>query len=212
MESHSLFTVGKSQATVESGITFNMSASTPICNAYLGSLDDIPATTTPGLIFLKSLLPILDSTETPRQGLENLLAPSAIFINNAAPPTAAHAKKEPAASEEGEAVPNQTARKLVKRNTALQSINREIRRAWDIDNGGGHRTVIYESRNYYVFAADPENPVLMPEAGMIELERIPNPTEGGEGGTAGVGGFWATELRSWHDRVGMLKKREELGC
>jgi hypothetical protein len=188
-----------------------MTTHTPQCTAYVGSLDGIPSTATPGLLFLKALLPILDST-TVRHGLENLLAPSAVFINNAVPPTSAHAKNVPATEQASPAVPNQTATKLAKRNVALQEIKREFRRAWDMDNGNGRRTVVYESRNHYVFTADPDNPLLMLEAGMIELESIPTANPESQEVEIGVAGVWATELRSWHDRVGMLRKREELGC
>jgi hypothetical protein len=101
---------------------------------------------------------------------------------------------------------------LAKRSAALQTIKHDFRCAWDIDNGNGHRTVVFESRNYYHFAADPEHPVLVPEAGTNELERVTDASDEDQKGALGVAGFWATEMRGWHDRLGMLKKREELGC
>jgi len=169
--------------------------------AYTGTLEKIPPTASPGLLFMKALISRTDSL-TNTEGSEDLLAPNAVLVLNAQPPQLAHQK-----DENGQ---TQQARKRNKRNAALQDIRREFRRAWDIDNGNGTRTVIFESRNIFVFAADPANPVIMPEASTIELEPIPL---NGEGSSAfGVAGFWATELRSWHDRVGMLKKREELGC
>jgi hypothetical protein len=191
-----------------------MTTATPPCTAYVGSLEDIPSTASPGLLFLKTLLPLIDDTTTDTQEIRaKLHSPSAVFINNAAAPVYADAKKnaEVASAPGTKPVLSQPA-KAAKRNAALKCVNREFRRAWDIDNGNGRRTVIHESRNYMVFAADPENPVLMPEAGIIELARIPAAVEGAEDGEFGVAGFWAIETRSWHDRVGMLKKREELGC
>jgi hypothetical protein len=185
-----------------------MATSTPACFAYVGSLDEIPDDSTPGLLYLKAYLPIRDSL-TSNTRIEKLVSPSAIFINNAAPPAAVRLMSE---STTKVAVSSNTATKLAKRSAALEAIKHDFRRAWDIDNGNGRRTVVFESRNYYHFTADPEHPVLMPEAGMIELERIPDASDEDQKGTLGIAGFWATEVRSWHDRVGMLKKREELGC
>jgi hypothetical protein len=71
---------------------------------------------------------------------------------------------------------------------------------------------VFKSRNYYHFAADPEHPVLVPDAGMIELERITDASDEDQKGALGVARLWATEMRGWDDRSGMLKKREELGC
>jgi hypothetical protein len=185
-----------------------MPTTTPACVAYVGSLVEIPDDSTPGLLYLKAYLPARDSL-TSNAALENLLAPGAIFINNSAPPAVASSKNERRAKA-GDS--NVVATKFEKRSAALESIKHDLQRVWDIDNGNGRRTVIFESRNYYHFAAGPEQPVFMPEAGMIELEQIPEGIGNSKEEDPGVVGFWATESRSWHDRVGMLKKREELGC
>lgn len=58
----------------------------------------------------------------------------------------------------------------------------------------------------------------MPEACIFTLEKVPEAEAGISDGAStvvsevGVAGYWAIEFRSWHDRVVMLKKKEELGC
>jgi hypothetical protein len=183
-----------------------MPTSTPACVAYAGSLDSIADDASPGLLYLKAFLPSRDSLAS-SSTLNDFLAPNAVFINNANPPTAARTNQS--ANKEAQ---NVTTAKQTKRNAALQAIKHDFQRAWDIDNGDGRRTVIYESRNSYCFAADLDDPVLMPEAGIIELESIPEMSDENATDKPGVAGYWATELRSWHDRLGMLKKREDLGC
>jgi hypothetical protein len=178
--------------------------------AYSGSLEELPPTASPGLLFLKAWITKVDSLASEDSAaLRNLLAPDAMLIYNADPPKLAHHKP----------IKEIIDTKREKRNAALQSIKREFQCAWDIDNGDGTRHVIYQSRNIFYFAADSESPVVMPEASTITLGRIPESiaTETGEEqegveAVGVVGGLWATEFRSWHDRVGMLKKREALGC
>jgi hypothetical protein len=176
-----------------------MATSTPTCTAYAGSIEDIPSTSTPGLLFIKTLLPL---TETPAHSfvLANLYSPSIIFKNNAAPPINLSTVKASGKPE--------------KRNNAIEAINLNFRYAWDMDLGNGRRTVIYECEKYYVFKADPENPLYMPVVGILELEKVPEEARRGEDGDGevGVAGYWATETRNWFDRVDMLKKREALGC
>jgi hypothetical protein len=185
-----------------------MATTTLSCNAYVGTLEDIPNDGSPGLLFLKKYLSLQDSLDDSISGLKYILAPTAVIINNAAAPVHPRfdmAKVDSAAATQGKA-------KLEKRTSALQALNRELRRVWDINNGNGRRTVVWESYNYYVFRADPENPVFMPESGIIELESVHLPEGENSKEVFGVEGVWATELRSWHDRVGLLKKREELAC
>src|ERR1700759_5339156 len=111
--------------------------------AYTGSLEELLATASPGLIFLKARISKIGSlSDDDSEGVESLLAPNAMLIYNAEPPKLAHEK----------AVRDHSQRKREKRNAALQSIRRDFQRAWDIDNGDGTRNVVYESRNIFHFA------------------------------------------------------------
>jgi hypothetical protein len=191
-------------------ITMAMTLSEVSAFAYSGSLEELPPSASPGLLFLKAWISKVDSlSNDDSDGEDTLLSPTAMVIYNAKPPQPAHAK----------AVKDHSQRKREKRSAALQSIRREFQQAWDIDNGDGTRNVVYESRNIFYFAADPDNPVVMPEASRITLERVSETVASDSKASdnrvktaPGIAGFWATEFRSWHDRVGMLKKREELGC
>jgi hypothetical protein len=173
-----------------------MALTTTNCTSYVGFIDDIPHTASPGLLFLQKILPALDSLDS-RDVIISLCSPSAIVINNANEPV-------PTVKPPREMVGD----KFTKRAASLTSIHRELHRAWDIDMGNGQRTVIYESRNHYYFKADPKADVVMAEAGTIGLEPVHESLES----SRGLGGFWATELRSWHDPASIRRKREELGC
>jgi hypothetical protein len=157
------------------------------CNAYVGTLEDIPNDGSPGLLLLKKYLSLQDSLDGSISGLKCILAPSAVIINNAAAPV--HPRFDVAQSDSAAA--SQGKSKMEKRTSALQALNRELRRVWDINNGDGRRTVVWESYNYYVFRADPENPVFMPESGIIELESVHPPEEEDGKGVFGVAGVWA---------------------
>jgi hypothetical protein len=171
-----------------------MSSITTTCIAYTGTLDEIPDNASPGLLYLKAYLPALDSlSSSPDPLLHKIVSPSAVIINNGNPPAGAGEK-------------GQRERKLTKRAAALKSMSRVLRRAWDVDGSDGRRTVLYESINHYIFAADETADVSMPEAGTIELERV----ESEKG--VGVSGYWTVEARSWHNPAPIKKKREELGC
>jgi hypothetical protein len=176
-----------------------MTTTSPSCIAYVGLLPSIPTDASPGLLYLKAYLEASDSLESKDGDIGKLVKPGCVMHNNSAPPVIMQPMPAPPTNSEAPS-------KRAKRSAALQSLTRELRRAWDIDNGNGKRTVIYDSKQYFTFAADVENPVCMPEAGTMELERVP---EGKEGG---IGGWWAVELRSWHDRVGLREKRAQLGC
>jgi hypothetical protein len=182
-----------------------MSVSTPACFAYSGSLDEITSTASPGLLFLKAYLSASDSLTSTNETLREFVSPSAVIFNNSAPPAYINSKL-PSEKQDTTSSNPKPVNKREKRNAALQALNRELRRAWDIDHSHGRRTVIFESRNFFVFAADPEAPVCMPEAGTLELELAPSDEE------RGVEGYWLIESRSWHDRVELRAKRAELGC
>jgi hypothetical protein len=177
--------------------------------AYSGSLEELPTSASPGLLFVKAWIAKVDSLDNDdSDGVESMFSPNAMIFYNAEPPKPAHAKDSR----------DNAQRHRAKRNKALQSIEREFDRAWDIDNGNGTRTVVYHTRNIFYFAADPDNPLVMPEACTVTLERVPHSKASTQTdlsetvASLGVAGFWATEFQSWHDRVGMMKKREELGC
>lgn len=177
--------------------------------AYSGSLEELPASASPGLLFMKAWIANVDSlSDDDSDVVKRMFAPDAIVVYNAEPPKSIYAKD----------VRDTAQRKRAKRKNAVKSIKRELDRAWDLDNGNGTRTVIYQTRNIFIFEADPENPLVMPEACTVILGRVPGRKDGDRENSSqtatnlGVAGFRATEFRSWHDRVPMMKKREELGC
>jgi hypothetical protein len=168
------------------------------CIAYRGKLRDIPKDASPGLLFLKEYLTSLHDLASPR-GAHKFTSPLGVVKNNAAAPVLT--KTEPNLPEIGAA-------KRAKRIAALKSVTVELERAWDIEYEDGKRVVLYDVILRHVFNADPtEEEVIMPESAAMELDKVPaGETE------RGYGGYWATELRSKHDRTPILNKRKELGC
>jgi hypothetical protein len=172
------------------------------CFEYRGSLEDLPPTATPGFLFLKVFIPKSNSLD-PDDNVEHLVSPDCLLILNAQPPKRALQKT----ADDGIAT---QARKREKRNGAIERIEINFQAAWDIVHSDVKRVVIFESRPSFWFRGDAsDQPVVMPEAGVMTLEKIPD-SEEHEG--KGVAGYWAAEIKGWHDRAGMLKKREEMGC
>ena len=141
---------------------------------HQGSFQSIPSSGSPGLAWLKTFLPILDSLEPEdTKLLPGYLAPSATFtINNSAPQCA-----------------EQVLPLLAMRSNGLSRFWHDVHTAWDISKGDvGGRTVMYEATSTTVFKADPEaQEVQVKEFNVVELVR-------GEDGK-----LRALELRSYMD-------------
>ncbi|KAK2606246.1 hypothetical protein QQS21_003294 [Conoideocrella luteorostrata] len=124
---------------------------------HYGPHHHISPTASPGLLFLKQILPALD-TLGPFHGqpeLANYLAPGATFtINNGPPVEAANVLNM-----------------LEMRAQKLSKFGHNLETAWDIDKGDGTRTVMYESTSVTVFKEDAEGvEVRIKEFNLIELE------------------------------------------
>lgn len=145
---------------------------------HKGSYQSIPGNASPGLLFLKAILPELDSLGpflgTPQ--LANYLAPNATFIiNNGAPVEASNVLGM-----------------LEMRASKLEKFGHNVDMAWDIDNADGSRTVMYESTSVTVFKEDKEGvEVRIKEFNIIELAAS---SDG-----KGLNGLHAVQLRAYLD-------------
>ncbi|OAA49790.1 hypothetical protein BBO_01425 [Beauveria brongniartii RCEF 3172] len=140
---------------------------------HCGPYESIPDTASPGLLFLRRLLPALDSLgpfdardgQRPPQ-LVSLLAPNATFVMNGGPPL-------PAVD---------VLQMLPKRADRLARFRHDVRMAWDVacrGDGDGRRTVMYESTSVSVFKADPEAvEVRVAEFNIVELVLVADPEMG----------------------------------
>jgi hypothetical protein len=95
---------------------------------YKGLLASIPPTSTPGLIFLKSYVPLLDSTNPP---LADVTAPNAVLISNGGTPSKI-TDLLPMFSKRAEMLD-------------LFSHTEEDVQVWDLEGEAGKRTVIWSS-------------------------------------------------------------------
>ncbi|KAM3549727.1 hypothetical protein ARSEF4850_008697 [Beauveria asiatica] len=142
---------------------------------HCGPYESIPDTASPGLLFLRRLLPALDSLgpfdardgQRPPQ-LVRLLAPNATFVMNGGPPL-------PAVD---------VLQMLPRRADRLARFRHDVRMAWDIasrgdGDGAGRRIVMYESTSVSVFKADPEAvEVRVAEFNIVELVLVADPETG----------------------------------
>ncbi|EJP69865.1 hypothetical protein CRV24_008815 [Beauveria bassiana] len=146
---------------------------------HCGPYESISDTASPGLLFLRRLLPALDSLgpfdardgQRPPQ-LVRLLAPDATFVMNGGPPL-------PAVD---------VLQMLPKRAERLARFRHDVRMAWDVaprgdgygdGAGAGRRTVMYESTSVSVFKADPEAvEVRVAEFNVVELVLVTDPETG----------------------------------
>jgi hypothetical protein len=147
-------------------------------HVHRGTYQSIPDDASPGLLFLRAILPALDSLG-PFKGTPELatyLAPNATFIiNNGAPVEA-----------------SQVLGMLEMRASKLTSFEHVVQSAWDVDNGNGSRTVMYESASVTVFAEDKEGvQVRIREFNIIELAAS---SDG-----KGIHGLHAVQLRAYLD-------------
>lgn len=184
----------------------NMSLIAGNGSSYVGLLEDIPSTASPGLLFLKAWIPAIDSLEdAEHRNLNYLVSPSALIHNNSKPPRVL-------ATDPEIAIKGRPDSKEAKRARALKSASRKLRRAWDIQKEGEPETrlVFFEGINQYIFNEDAGDPVVMAEAVILELERVSEEDQTGQHG--GVGGWRAKEVRSWHDPEPIRTRRGQLGC
>lgn len=145
---------------------------------HKGTYQSIPESASMGLLFLKAILPELDSLgpfpSTPE--LASYLAPNATFIiNNGAPVEASNVLGM-----------------LEMRASKLAKFGHNVEMAWDIDNADGSRTVMYESTSVTVFKEDKEGvEVRIKEFNIIELAAS---SDG-----KGFKGLQAVQLRAYLD-------------
>jgi hypothetical protein len=151
---------------------------------HTGSYESIPVDASPGLRFLKCLLPILDSLEPTSSLLTTLTTPKACFITNG----------ESAGVDD--VLP-----KLSARSEKLSAFRHDVSRVWDIENSEQRRTVMYESVSVSVFKMDKEQKeIRVPEFNVIELET-----------TDESSGLWqATELKVYKDAEPNLTRLSEI--
>ena len=165
---------------------------------HRGPYTAIPADASPGLLFLRALLPELDSLGpfdgTPK--LMSLLAPSAVFVINGGAPMPAR-----------DVLPM-----FERRAETVAEFRHEVDVAWDMargndgDGGVGARTVMYESTSVTVCKDDPEGvEVRVRECNVLEL--VPAREGDGEGGAAG---FKAVELRAFLDGAAVASRAQAL--
>lgn len=149
---------------------------------HRGPYTAIPPTASPGLLFLRDLLPALDSLgpfdakpsehgaaaadqPLPPPDLRQYLAPGATFIMNGGPPIQAV----------------DVLQMLPKRSERLSRFHHDVRMAWDVaaDDGSGRRTVMYESTSISTFKADPDAvEVRVAEFNVVELVPVADPATG----------------------------------
>ncbi len=134
---------------------------------HKGPYNDIPTNASPGLIFLKKLLPALDSLG-PFDGeldMTRYLAPDATFAMNGGPAMPA----------------NGILQMLPKRSAQLSKFHHDVHMAWDMPaaDGSGRRTVMYESTSISSFKLDPENvEVKVGEFNIVELVPVADAATG----------------------------------
>jgi hypothetical protein len=162
----------------------------PEVHVHHGSYDSIPATASPGLVFLRKFLPALDSLHPSSNPILPFLAPNATFTIS---------------GNLSQSV-DQILLMLDMRSKHLAKFHHEVTAAWDIElehdgSGRERRTVMYESSSITVFKHDPDQlEVKVGEFNIVELERSSGEAEGGQQD------FVAVELRTYMD-AGPVKER-----
>jgi hypothetical protein len=165
-----------------------------LSSQYAPRCSGLPTDSTPGLSFLKAYLSRIDdlSPETHKARLEKLFHSLSIIRNNETVPVFTHPPQilhkrlkenpnlrfyptpiplppEPIADAETE--PQKEATKVEKRSNAVESLTRKVLCVHEMERADGKRTVIRESEIEFRFKADPEHPVVMAQADIMELER-----------------------------------------
>jgi hypothetical protein len=151
-------------------------------SVHEGPLATIPANSSPGILFLKALLPVLDSLSPAPSStsLAPFMGPSTRFIFNGIPPTTLDG-----------ILP-----KFSSRGENMSVFRHDVVKVWDIGSGG-KRTVMYESVSVSVFKADKEEKLVeVPEFNILELEEV----------HGGFEGLIATELRVYMDASPVMQR------
>ncbi|KAK9372463.1 uncharacterized protein V1513DRAFT_452295 [Lipomyces chichibuensis] len=158
-------------------------------SVHLGEYHSIPEDASPGLVFLKNFLPVLDSLDE-NVSIAPFVSPNARFIM-------------------GDTVTSvdKFATMARIRSAKLSFFCHCVKHAWDIagpsatDGSGSKRTVLYESVSITKFKDDPQQvAVEVAEFNVIELESTESdPSK-----------FVAVELRSYLDPKPVLLRREQM--
>ncbi|KAK9482761.1 hypothetical protein V1527DRAFT_316580 [Lipomyces starkeyi] len=160
-------------------------------SVHVGEYHSIPDDASPGLLFMKEFLPVLDSLNE-NTSIAKFVLPETRFIV-------------------GDNIINADAfATMVRvRSSKLSFFYHHVKHAWDLpapsmagdDRSSGRRTVLYESVSITKFKDDPQQlPVQVPEFNVIELE--PSASDRGK--------FVAVELRSYLDPKPVIQRREQL--
>ncbi|KAJ5811871.1 hypothetical protein N7474_008172 [Penicillium riverlandense] len=154
-----------------------------MANIHHGDTIEIPASSSPGLRFLQSLLPLLDSLNTiDIAKLDEFICPTARFtVNGVLIGKLAEIKTM-----------------FLMRAQNLAYFGHEVDVTWDIQASEGsknHRTIMYESTSVSIFKADSEKEeIRVREFNIIELEEQEE-------------GLWkAVELRTFMDPSAVSEK------
>jgi hypothetical protein len=155
-------------------------------SVHRGHHGSIPSDASPGLLFLKSMLPARDSLDPLTNPIIPFLSPTARFTVNGCSP-----------------IPrSEVLTMLDARAKKLSVFHLDVLVAWDVEMDGGKRTVMYESISVTTFSNDAEKmEVKVPEFNIVELEPI----------DGGVEGLIAVELRCYMDAKPIMQRVSELG-
>jgi hypothetical protein len=157
-------------------------------STHTGSYQSIPDSASPGLVFLKGLLPILDSLDPESKGgpMTAALAPGATFSINGGPSLTT----------------DQIRPMQMMRCKRVARFGHDVRAAWDVASGpGGARTVMYESVSTTVFNDDPQSTEL-PVAEFTVMELIPAAGTGGDG----IAGLRAKVMRTYMNPAAVTQR------
>lgn len=124
---------------------------------HTGPLASIPSGATPGLLFLKELIPSWDALGKPPRPVREFFNNETTFVTNSNEPTPV----------------GQVLQGLIKRVERLAKLSREISIAYDIGKEDGSRTVIFEAINSRVLKNDPSSTeVKGKEVTILELKPV----------------------------------------
>ncbi|KAH6660813.1 hypothetical protein BKA67DRAFT_549267 [Truncatella angustata] len=126
-------------------------------SVHIGSYESIPSSASPGLVFLKELLPSWDALGKPSKPVREFFNNETVFVTNSNDPTPV----------------GQVLQGLIKRVDRLAKLHREVSVAYDIGKEDGSRTVIFEAINTRVLKNDPSNTeVKGKEVTILELKPV----------------------------------------
>lgn len=159
---------------------------------HYGDHSSVPEDASAGLIFLKQLLPALDSLQPSVASVESLLCPDARFIINGGD-----------AQKLSSMVPM-----LENRSKHLAKFQHTVHRAWDIesDENPDRRTLMYQSTSVTVFKADSEaQEIYVEEFSIVELVKTRS-----DKNSEGIDAWKAMELKTYMDAKPVVQRAEQL--